>query len=141
MPHSEHSPRTQTTGAVSALLATWLIVSPWLLRIPSGTLERPSIDFTLNFVVIGALVLAASAMRLILEKTTPFNWLEAILGTWLIIAPWMFGYDAGDVQTWNCMAVGVAIASMAIFSLGSTAIRHAGALRNPSAERSKEVNH
>jgi peptidoglycan/LPS O-acetylase OafA/YrhL len=141
MPDPEHSPRAQTTSAVSALLAAWLIVSPWLLGIPSGTLERPSIDFALNFVVIGALVLAASAMRLNLEKTTPFNWLEAILGAWLIITPWMFGYDTGDVQTWNCIAVGVVIAGMAIFSLASSAIRHAGAPRSPTAERSKHVNH
>lgn len=133
MRDSQISGSSQTTSAVTALLAAWLIVSPWLLGIPSGTLATPPIDFALDIVVIGSLLLAASAMRINLAKTVPFNWLEVILGVWLILSPWMFGYGSGDVQTWNCVAVGAVVAALATLSLASSAFRH--------AETPEHVNH
>jgi SPW repeat len=140
MSGSEGDHHRETTSALNALLAAWLIVSPWLFGTPSRSFAMPSIDFAVNTVGIGSLVLAVSAIRLQLGGTAGFGLLSANLGAWLIISPWMFGYDANDLQTWNCMLVGAVIAGVAAFDLASRVIRRRSwGLRDSSSGRSKRA--
>jgi hypothetical protein len=140
MSRSEHDRHAETTSALYALLAAWVIVSPWLLGTASRSFAVPSIDFTLNTMGIGSLVLAVSAIRMQLGATAAFSLLSATLGAWLTISPWMFGYDAYDLQTWNCMLVGAVIAGMAAFDLASRIIRRRSwGLRDSSSGRSKRA--
>jgi SPW repeat len=113
----------ETMIELNALLAAWLIVSPWLLGTASRSFAMPSMDCALNMVGIGSLVLAVSAIRLQPGGTAAFSLLSATLGTWLIISPWMFGYLANDVQTWNCVLVGAVIAGISAFDLASRVLR------------------
>jgi hypothetical protein len=139
MSGSEHDQQRETTSALNALLAAWLIVSPWLLGTPSRSFAMPSIDFAVNTVGIGLLVLVVCAIRLQLG-TAAFSLLSAILGAWLIVSPWMFGYDASDLQTWNCMLVGAVMAGVAAFDMTSRIIRRRSwGLRDSSSVRSKRA--
>ena len=117
MSASGHDQPLQTTIVIQVLLAAWLIVSPWLLGTTSRSFTVPSWDFTLNTVAIGSLLLGLAAMRIQLDGTIVSSSLSAVLGAWLIVSPQMFGYDAEDLQTRNCVVVGTVICAVAMFNL------------------------
>jgi SPW repeat len=102
---------------LNALLAICLLVSPWLLGTPWSS-------FALNIVVCGSLVLAVSVIAFKLKRSVASSWLTAVLGVWLVMSPWMFGYVASVPQAWSCIVIGGLHATVASWSLTSRAIRH-----------------
>ncbi len=41
------------------------------------------------------------------------NWLNVILGVWLILSPWIFGYVGKSGALWNSVIVGILVAVLA----------------------------
>jgi hypothetical protein len=119
---------------LNALLATCLLVSPWLLGTRSSS-------FVLNIVVCGSLVLAVSVIAFKLKRSVASSWLTAVLGVWLVMSPWMFGYVASVPQTWSCIVIGGLHAAVASWSLTSPAIRHSWIRRHASVHRPRRASH
>lgn len=44
-------------------------------------------------------------------------WLEALLGIWMIIAPWLLGFSSLPVVTWNSVIVGIALIVISVDSM------------------------
>jgi hypothetical protein len=42
------------------------------------------------------------------DDGTAASWLNALLGIWLIISPWVYGF-AGTGQEWNSIVVGIIV--------------------------------
>jgi len=75
-----------------------------------------TVDFpyaTLNAVFVGLLVMLLAGQELMLLETWE-EYLEFALGLWLAASPWLFGYSALELPTAMHVALGGAVAALAI---------------------------
>ncbi|TFU14942.1 SPW repeat protein [Thermus tengchongensis] len=89
------------------VLGVWLILSPWLLGF-SGT---PAAMW--NAVIVGAVVGLMALMHL---RGGPLweEWVNVILGIWLILSPWILGFSGMGNAMWNALIVGVLVGILAL---------------------------
>jgi hypothetical protein len=89
------------------VLGVWLILSPWLLGF-SGTPAA-----TWNAVVVGVVV---ALMALLHLRGGPMweEWLNVLLGVWLILSPWLLGFSGVGNAMWNALIVGVLVGALAL---------------------------
>lgn len=109
---------TSAANAVTFLAGVWLIVSPFVLTHATGRAYW-------NDVTIGIVVSLLAAVRAIAQRDLP--WLAAItavVGGWLIVAPWALGYST-SAATVNDMLVGVVMAVAAAIGAALTYRRRA----------------
>lgn len=103
------------------------------MRVPSFVVFLASVWFTgtpiayygmsqnvgasFNFFAVGGVLLLASALRLWYPlETVGFSWLNAILGIWAFISPWVFGFSNYTSALINTLCLGVVITAMSIIS-------------------------
>jgi hypothetical protein len=91
-------------SALNGLVGLWLLVSPWLL----GKSWLPSA--TCNALAVGAAVLTLAAIRLKTPEATFLSWINCLLGVWLFLSPFLFGFYVLSLATANAMIFGLAIA-------------------------------
>ncbi|HEX8963052.1 MAG TPA: SPW repeat protein [Rhodocyclaceae bacterium] len=94
------------------VLGLWMIVSPWVLAY-SG--DAPA---TSNAVIIGVVVAVLAALELF-NVTAWEEWVNFILGIWLVISPWVLRFSADRTATSNDVVLGIVIAVLAIWALGT----------------------
>ncbi len=89
------------------VLGVWLILSPWFLGF-SGT---PAAAW--NAVVVGVVV---ALMALLHLRGGPMweEWLNVLLGVWLILSPWLLGFSGVGNAMWNALIVGVLVGALAL---------------------------
>lgn len=90
------------------VLAVFLFVSPWLFAFAHGTL---SVDTWVN----AGIVLAISAVALLAFREWE-EWIACILGLWIAISPWVFGFQHTRAMFIN-LAVGILITYLALLEL------------------------
>ena len=95
------------------LLAVWLVASP-ALGMAGGVALAAS-----NSYVIGTAIGLLSLLRLLrgTEATWP-EWLNVVLGGWLVLAPYFLAFPNKPTATWNHVLVGLAVGSVALWSIG-----------------------
>lgn len=98
---------------VNLALGVWMAVSPWVLSY-AAEMQRP----TMNAVVVGALI-AVLAIYEIVKVMAWEEWANFALGIWLAISPWALGFSSAAVVMWNAVAVGVVVAGLALWALGT----------------------
>ena len=92
---------------MNAALGAWLFLSPWVLQyVPWPPVVNATIVGGLIFV---AGVWAASSPP---DVTAPC-WANAVLGLWLIAAPWVIGYSFLAEALANDTAVGLGVLVLA----------------------------
>jgi len=84
------------------LLACWLFASPWLLGF--SQIQTPAWN---SFVV--AIIIAVFAIAAMLSFARWEEWINVLVGVWLLISPWVLGYSAVQMATWNHVAIGVLV--------------------------------
>jgi SPW repeat len=94
---------------------SWLIVvgGAWEVAAPFVFGATATTAFLWDAVIIGvALVILGAWAALSAEVGTDRNldWLNAVLGLWLIAAPFVLGYSGVAVALWNDIVVGIIIA-------------------------------
>lgn len=94
------------------VLGLWLVISPWILA------YAMEMNAVWNAVIVGALVAALGAYELFEVKAWE-EWTTVALGVWLVVSPWVLGFAMMPAAMWNAVAVGVAVASLALWALGS----------------------
>lgn len=106
---STHTGAIKFSSAANAVLGLWLIVCSWIVGYSlTGMLW--------DNIIVGAVVLILAVTRLSARTRAGVpSWLNALLGAWLIIAPFVIStYDAGE--RWNSIIVGILVV---VFSLAS----------------------
>jgi len=93
-------------------LGLWLVISPWALSYQTETYAL------WNALILGVLVAALAAFELFQVKAWE-EWASVGLGVWLVISPWVLGFSAGGSAMWNAMIVGLAVAVLALWALGT----------------------
>ncbi len=88
--------------AVTVLLAAWMLVSLWVMRVDVGSMVGWSILGTAGLL----LILGVIAMEF--GKFWE-DGLELVLGLWLAVTPWALGYTFGSALRYNALIVGLVI--------------------------------
>ena len=97
-------------NAVNAVLAVFLFISPWLI----GFRDVPAASW--NAWICGGLIalLAAAASSEVQEWE---EWVNAALGLWTAVAPWVLGFAGITTVMWTHVGVGLAAAILAAIEL------------------------
>jgi len=84
-----------------ALLGAGFAATPWLLGF--SYVEAA----TANSVLAGCALMFAGAAGWFVGPT-PFRWLALAIGLWLVLAPWLLGFEPVASAVWANMIVGAA---------------------------------
>ena len=99
------------------IFGVWLLCSPWWLQYFTG---RPYTDQTAaswNSVFFGLAVTIFAVWTLALPQKWE-EWINLLLGLWLIASPWVLSFDTYTVATLNMVVVGGIIVLLAAIGLG-----------------------
>lgn len=106
-----YSMQVRWASGLNIALGAWLIAAPFVL----GYSDLMAAVW--NDVIVGLVVLSFAWYR------TPrpgqavwLSWTNAVLGAWLIIAPFTLGYSDVMAGVWNDVVVGLIVLSLAIWS-------------------------
>ena len=105
---------------LNLILGIWMIVSPWVLRYQTDmTLNAVmSNAATSNAVLLGILI-AAAALVALFRVMAWEEWVNVVLGVWLVISPWVLGFSSLATAMWNAVIVGIVVAVLALWALGT----------------------
>ena len=106
----------------------WLLCSPWWLQYFTG---RPYTDQTAaswNSILFGLAVVFFAIWALTLPQKWE-EWINLVLGLWLIASPWALGFDAYTTATVNMLVVGGVIALFAAIGLARLYLSDRGDLK------------
>ncbi len=96
---------------VMLVLGAWLIVSPFVLQYPDYTGYA-----AMNSYILGAGVIVFAAIALYMPQMWE-EWVNLVLGAWLIISPLVLGFRDDTVATVNHFIVGLLVAADALFAM------------------------
>lgn len=94
-------------------LGVWEVLAPFIL----GYFTTSAALW--NAIIIGiALVVLAALAALSRAETTvkALEWISAVLGVWLIIAPFIVHYSDVAAAKWNDIVVGVGVTVLAVWA-------------------------
>ena len=111
---------THWKDVCNLILGVWLAVSPWVL--PLAAESTPA----WNAHIVGVVVAVAAIATLIAFHKWE-EWVNAALGAWLIVSPYLLGFATLRDALWNQIIVGVLIGGLAIWAAVTTA--ESGGLR------------
>lgn len=99
---------------VTLIVGIWLIISIWVLS-PTLAEGASTTLATWNFVISGAAaaVLAASALFAFREWE---EWLDIVVGAWLVVSPWILGFSGVPNLLWNALLCGGVIIVMSVWT-------------------------
>jgi SPW repeat-containing protein len=98
--------RSRLCDVVNFSLGTMLFFSPWLFSLSLGT---PRQTAAIAGLLIAVLSIAALTAFAVWEE-----WLNVIVGLWLIASPWLLGFQGSDAMTID-VVIGTVVAALAAF--------------------------
>ena len=100
----------QWQDALNALLGLWLVISPWLLGYAGETLAAWN-------AWIPGVIIAVAAIAALTAFHAWEEWVNAALGLWLVISPWLLGYAGVTAALWNHVIVGLLTLALALWGV------------------------
>jgi len=102
---------------VILIAGLWLLCSPFWMA--SYAIAGSA---ALNSVIVGVLLVAASWVAL--ARPRPWEeWVNLVLGVWLVVAPFVLGFEDAGAPMLNHVVVGVIVAGDAMFALARSRSR------------------
>lgn len=98
------------------ILAIWLFISPWVLQFGGGAVSPLGAVAAWNAWVLAVIVFLI-ALSAIGRMQFWQEWLTLILGAWIFAAPWVLGFTALPVASWDHWFVGALIFLISLFNL------------------------
>jgi hypothetical protein len=96
---------------VNLVLGVWLFISPWALRF-WGTMPGSSGNFLMVGVALVVFALVGLNARGLWQE-----WVNLVLGIWLIVSPWLLGFHTHAVARDDAIVVGIVTAVVALWAL------------------------
>lgn len=104
---------------LNILVGVWLVISPYFLN------AADDVVVLWNNTVTGLLIGLFALLRAILPaRASGLSWLNAVLGAWMIVAPFALLYATGGIF-WSTLLSGIAVLIMGVGSAQATARGHA----------------
>ena len=88
-------------NALSLMLGIWLFVSPWVYG-GAGSARA------LNSWIAGAAIVILAAIRFG-NAPVPLRLVSALLGVWVFVSPWVYGYAGNTGRLINSLGVGMLV--------------------------------
>jgi SPW repeat len=98
--------RSKLCDVVNLCLGTILFFSPWLFSLSLGTPRQTAAIAGLLIAVLSIAALAAFALW--------EEWLNLIVGLWLIASPWLLGFQGSQAMTID-VVIGAVVAALSAF--------------------------
>jgi hypothetical protein len=95
---------------VSAVLAAFLFASPWVM----GFSDLQPASWNAWVCGLAVCVIALAAVTQLKEWE---EWVNGILGLWILIAPWALGFANVANALWTHVGVGLAVTALAAIEL------------------------
>ena len=109
---SGSSSQVRFASGVNLVLGLWLIASPFIFQHGSSGW---------NSIIVGAVIAILAWIRVANpNQATWLSWINVILGIWIFISPWVYGYSANAGALWNNLIVGAIIFIFGIWSALAT---------------------
>jgi hypothetical protein len=93
-----------------ALVGLWELLSPFILGYSALTVAL------WNAVIIGAVLIvlgAGAALYKEVKIDQTLDWINSLLGLWLIVSPFILGYSDAVTAMWNNIIVGLVVLVLA----------------------------
>jgi hypothetical protein len=95
---------------VNLVVGLWLIVSPFPIEhLTMAEPTTPALVVAAWTMHIIGLLIAATAIGTITYFRMWEEWVNIILGGWLIVSPWLFGFSSSMLLTWNALISGAIV--------------------------------
>jgi hypothetical protein len=96
---------------LNLLLGAWLFASPWLMNYASELTQA-----AWNAWIFGAAIVLFAAVAVSISKAWE-EVINALLGMWVAVSPWVLGFASSRDVTTNAVAVGALVALLAIWAM------------------------
>jgi len=109
-----HRGQVATASGLDVLAGIWLLISPFVLHF--GVRAAMTNNIILG-IVIGVLALIRFFDT---EQLAVLSWLNALLGLWVLISPWVLGFAGVRVPMTNNVVMGIIVIILAGWSALAT---------------------
>ena len=106
--------------SVNVLLGIGLFISPWALNYAA------EINAALNAHIVGAVITLLALAALFAFRVWE-EWISAVLGAWLIVAPRVLCFSGHSVATRTSLAIGIAAVVLSLWSANEHTSGHMSA--------------
>ncbi len=94
---------------INLILAIALVLSPWVLAFPAGTVSY-------NAIVAGAAIGVVAVWALVAYAQWE-EWVNLIVGAWVAASPFVLGFASTTNAMWTHVVIGLAVALLAAVEL------------------------
>jgi len=95
---------------INLILGVWLFITPFL------GLDALTSVVAWNSYVFGVIVAVLSVWALVQPRAWE-EWINLLIGVWLIIAPFLLGFEANTTAMWNHIIVGIIVGVDALWAV------------------------
>ncbi len=104
----------QTASGINIAAGVWMLFSPFILGFAAISAA------VMNNAILGIVIAVMALIRVTNpQKTNGLSIINAILGLWLIISPFAFGFTSA-VIVWNNVILGIIVTAMAVWSASTS---------------------
>ena len=93
------------------VLGLWLVVSPWILDFAD---DDPAA--TRNAVIVGIAIAVLSALTFLAYHVIE-EWIDVILGFWLIVSPWLLSSAGDAIVVADFVIVGAIVLALSSYEI------------------------
>jgi hypothetical protein len=113
--NDSHYGQVRTASGLNIIAGIWTIISPWVYGFFNGT------GSVWNNVIVGIVIAIFAAIRFFGAASAVWlSWINALLGIWLILSPWIYGYTTNTGRMWNSIIVGIIVLVLSVWSAVAT---------------------
>ena len=100
--------------AVLVFIGGWVLLSPWIIPYVLGSSVTGAVAWShyITGLMIAATGIVAFGAYQIWEE-----WVNILLGLWLLISPWVLNFTHVTVFTWNAVAAGAIVLTLSAWAL------------------------
>jgi hypothetical protein len=100
--------------AVLVFIGGWVLLSPWIIPYVLGSSVTGAAAWShyITGLMIAATGIVAFGAYQIWEE-----WVNILLGLWLVISPWVLNFTHVTVFTWNAVAAGAIVLTLSAWAL------------------------
>jgi hypothetical protein len=101
--------QVKLASGLDTLAGIWLLISAFLMPI-NGVVAW-------DLAIIGLIVAVLAAVRAFGDyKPSWPSWVNAVLGLWVLVNPWIMARTMSEGTMWNCVITGLIIIVLAVWS-------------------------
>lgn len=108
--------QVKVASGLNFLAGIWIIISAWVY----GAIYTSGSAW--NSIIVGIIIAVFAAIRFFSPRSAvALSWINALLGIWMIISPWVYGYAGTNAaRTWNSVIFGIIVLILGVWSAAAT---------------------